>query len=209
MYLYVIRHAQSLENIHQASSANCELSQLGFKQAQRIATFFEKVDVSHIFCSPFTRTIQTGTPLSHMKGKSIVLIPELSEVFMEMENVPSKSDYQWETCDEITSAFPHTCFSDRHQPSEAWWPESYPETGINVYERVKRFYENELSALFSTNEHVVVFAHCATAACLRKILNPVCDIDMPNAVIYQHELTSEGKLVDTKVESDFLGEVRG
>lgn len=37
MNLYIIRHGQSLENIHQAQSANCKLSSFGESQAACIA----------------------------------------------------------------------------------------------------------------------------------------------------------------------------
>lgn len=81
MFLYIIRHAQSLGNLQQHRTPDDGLSPLGYQHADLIPAAFAGVPVSVIYCSPFRRTIETATPLARAQGLRLTLVPELSEIF--------------------------------------------------------------------------------------------------------------------------------
>ncbi len=79
---YLVRHAQTQfnkEHIFQGVTDN-GLNQEGIKQAERIAEFFEKIEINEIYSSPLNRVIQTATPLAEKKNKEIIILDNFFEV---------------------------------------------------------------------------------------------------------------------------------
>lgn len=73
MKLFLVRHGESVLNaakVHQYP--HTELSRLGMAQAKALARRFRKVKVDTIYCSDYTRAVQTATAIHEVsKGRMI------------------------------------------------------------------------------------------------------------------------------------------
>ena len=80
--IYIIRHGESSSNIGRTFTGqiDAELSELGRAQAERVAKYFEKINVDAVFSSDLTRAVQTAQPFADSKGLEIVTSPELREI---------------------------------------------------------------------------------------------------------------------------------
>jgi 2,3-bisphosphoglycerate-dependent phosphoglycerate mutase len=76
--LYLIRHAQSHPTSRQHHS-EWPLSSLGKNQALKLGILLEKLAITHIFSSPFTRCIQTVKPFADKSIIPIVIENDLRE----------------------------------------------------------------------------------------------------------------------------------
>jgi broad specificity phosphatase PhoE len=73
MHLYLIRHGQSANNAAQEGAPHipdCPLTDLGHKQARRVAQRMTGENITHLFCSPMLRTLQTMQPIAEALGLS-------------------------------------------------------------------------------------------------------------------------------------------
>lgn len=201
MFLYIIRHAQSLGNLQQHRTPDDGLSPLGYKQADLIPAAVAAVPVSVIFCSPFRRTIETATPLARAKGLRLTLVPELSEIF----DAEVRRDHPWELPAQLESIYPHASFVPRQRPGAQWWPVWPEREEVEVRQRVQRFYKSDVVPLLATHAHVVVVGHGATVAQLKKLLDGGADGPAhANAVIHAYELDREGKVMSSRVMTEHL-----
>lgn len=68
--LFLIRHAQSANNANPESERipDPPLTSMGLQQAQALASFVANLAPSHIFSSPFLRTLQTTAPMVSSLG---------------------------------------------------------------------------------------------------------------------------------------------
>jgi 2,3-bisphosphoglycerate-dependent phosphoglycerate mutase len=103
MQLYLIRHAQSTNNVSwdqkdtngYIRSSDPHLTDLGVKQAQTLGSFIasqpfsvqpnvgeyrHRVHITHLYSSLMTRAIQTGTILSDALGIPLYGLPEVHEI---------------------------------------------------------------------------------------------------------------------------------
>lgn len=202
MHLYVIRHAQSTMNIKQGGGANCELSPVGYWQAEQIPSFFSDIPIKAIYCSPLRRTILTALPLAQAHQLPIILVPEMSEMFLE--EWTDYRDYDWQSCSEIESVYPGVKFIDTHDKSKQWWP-VWPEDKRIVGARVQRFYDAHLAPEVGSDDHIVVFGHGQSTADLKRSANPGDKIPVYNAGVVEFVMNSEGKCLSAKVHTDHLG----
>ncbi|MCC2683532.1 MAG: phosphoglycerate mutase [Paenibacillaceae bacterium] len=207
MHIYVIRHGESLGNIGQTEVANCDLSDRGKIQAERLVPFFEKIALTRIYSSPFKRTIQTALPLAGNKGLPIILVPDMREIFNQAW--ANLWEYDWEDCAEIESMFPGTKFIESHDKARQWWP-AEAEEADHVQERTGRFLRQELLPLAGGNERVAVFGHGASTNQLRRQICP--DAAFPkidfntNAVIYEYRLDDRGECVEYNIHYQHIAD---
>ena len=82
MYIYIIRHGQSLGNLKGGFAGHTDypLSELGHKQARMTADFLKNEHVDLVISSPLSRAMQTAEPIA--KDRGLKIIPE--KEFMEM-----------------------------------------------------------------------------------------------------------------------------
>ena len=66
---YVVRHGQTVLNKDKRfrGNANPPLDETGIKQAHTLASLFEPIDISHIFCSDKQRSIKTAEIIAQSK----------------------------------------------------------------------------------------------------------------------------------------------
>lgn len=81
--IYLIRHCQATG---QAPAA--ELTEIGKKQAEDLARFFQQRQITHLVSSPFTRAIQSIEPTAEQLNLSIVNDDRLAERILSSENMP-------------------------------------------------------------------------------------------------------------------------
>ena len=201
MFLYIIRHAQSLGNLQQHRTPDDGLSPLGYQQAALIPAAFVGVPVSVIYCSPFRRTIETATPLARAQGLRLTLVPELSEIF----DAEARRDHPWEPVPQIEANDPLVRFVPRPRRGDQWWP-AWPEREeVEVRQRVQRFYDADIAPLLGTDAHVVVVGHGATVGQLKALLNHgAAGAGHANAVIGAYELDRAGKAVSVRIMTGHL-----
>ncbi len=82
MRLFLIRHGQSLENLNGPlpPDADPPLTELGRRQAQRVADRFAGMKLDVLYCGPLRRNLQTAIPLARATGLDPCLLPSLHEV---------------------------------------------------------------------------------------------------------------------------------
>ncbi|MFP4392954.1 MAG: bifunctional nucleoside/nucleotide kinase/histidine phosphatase family protein [Desulfohalobiaceae bacterium] len=80
--LYLVRHAESFDNVQNRIGGNAELTPAGREQAGRIAAHFQDTSLPYIFCSTRTRTMQTASPVAEMQseGSTLFSLPEFDEI---------------------------------------------------------------------------------------------------------------------------------
>ena len=202
MHLYVIRHAQSTMNIGQGGGANCRLSEVGEWQAQQLPSFFAEIPIRSIYCSPLQRAIQTASPLARIKQMPIILVPEMSEMFLDLWT--DYRDYPWESCEQVVGQNPMTEFIHSHQLASPWWP-TWPETKADVRKRVQPFFDAHIVPSLHTDDHIVVFGHGQSTADLKQIANPGDSIPVYNAGVVEFVLTADGQCRSAVVHTAHLG----
>lgn len=72
--VYVIRHCKA-----EGQPSESSLTDEGFKQANELATRFEKGEIERIISSPYKRAIQTIQPLAEQLNVEIEMSPQLEE----------------------------------------------------------------------------------------------------------------------------------
>lgn len=70
---YVVRHGQTVLNKDNCfrGNANPILDSTGIKQAHILASLFEPIEISHIFCSDKQRSVKTAEIIAQAKGSPI------------------------------------------------------------------------------------------------------------------------------------------
>jgi len=80
MDLIIVRHGQSTGNITKDDVPDGELTPLGRKQAQEVATRLANEGVTHVLASPLIRALATGSAIAEAAGVERVEVwPELQE----------------------------------------------------------------------------------------------------------------------------------
>lgn len=204
MHLYVIRHAQSTMNVGQGGGANCGLSELGHWQAEQVPSFFHENDIKikAIYCSPLRRAILTAQPLVRFCKLPLILVPQMSEMFLD--EWTEYRDYEWESCAEIESVYHGAGFIHTHNRHEPWWP-VWPEQPSDVRARVRTFYDAHIVPSLGTDEHIVVFGHGQSTADLKQIANPGDTIPVYNAGVVDFLMNAAGTCDSAVVHTQHLG----
>lgn len=79
--LMLIRHGQSANNALPEEERVCDpgLTDLGKRQAERVAKGLAGAPISHLYSSPFLRALETVRPLAAAKEMSVVVNPHIFE----------------------------------------------------------------------------------------------------------------------------------
>lgn len=94
MKVYFVRHGQSEGNLtftHQ--NAETRLTELGLRQAQRVADRLSQLEIDIILASDFVRTQQTAAVIAQKLGLEIISEPLLREVKRPTELEGLKTDH--------------------------------------------------------------------------------------------------------------------
>ena len=82
MILYLIRHGESQYNAEGRIQGQTDipLSEMGQRQAQAIATAFDRIKLDAVLCSPLRRAAQTAAPLAERQRLHAEPMDELKEI---------------------------------------------------------------------------------------------------------------------------------
>lgn len=80
--IYLIRHCKAT-----GQHAIAQLTEEGIEQAIKLTEFFENHEIDRIITSPYTRAIQTITPLAHSRGLQIEINHKLIERTLSTNNM--------------------------------------------------------------------------------------------------------------------------
>ena len=132
--MILLRHGQSEFNLHFSQARidpgieDPKLTPLGHQQAEAAAAALVDAGLRRIVVSPYTRALQTATPIARRLGIPIAVTPEVRERYAFACDVG--------TCRSLlATAWPGHDFA---AIEEVWWP-SAEETKEGVVERAATF----------------------------------------------------------------------
>lgn len=73
--IYFVRHAHS---IHTPEEMSRPLSEIGFKDAERVTEVLSQKGITHVISSPYRRAIQTVQGIANLSGFNILLDDEFA-----------------------------------------------------------------------------------------------------------------------------------
>ena len=165
--VWIVRHGNRLDFVNPewfntaAKRYDPPLSEDGFVQAAELGRRLKQEDISHIFASPFLRTIQTATEIAQILNLPIKLEAGLSEWH----------NPKWMT--EMPEIHPQELLADKY-PLIDWNYKScftphYPETRADVYRRMARTVQK---LLFNYDKNILIVGHGISVSGVIKGLNP-------------------------------------
>lgn len=134
--MYLLRHGQSEFNVHFAKTRidpgieDPGLTELGRSQADWAAGILAERPIQRIVSSPYTRALQTATPLAERLGLPIAIEPLIREHYHFTCDIGSSAST-------LREVWPHIDFGDL---PERWWPHE-SETEDQVAARCRAFAE--------------------------------------------------------------------
>ena len=134
-----------------ANPHDTPLSETGLRQAEDVARALGDRDITHIFSSPFLRTLETANPLAERLDLPLLREPGFSEW---LNPAWFQAAPRWLPIEEAADRFPridrgHEPLHEPRFPEETESPGVYERVGLALGCLVKRFPEG----------HVAIFAH--------------------------------------------------
>lgn len=157
--MILLRHGQSEFNLHFTATRrdpgiiDPKLTDLGHAQAAAAVESLAGERISRIIVSPYTRALQTATPLARALGVPVFINPVVRERYAFACDIGTPRT-------ELERAWPEHDFS---AIEEIWWP-SVPETGASVIGRAALF-RAEMAALPDWRDTLVV-SHWGFILCM-------------------------------------------
>lgn len=101
--IYLIRHGQSLGNLENKflGHTDLDLTDLGYKQAEFAASFFDKIHIDTVYASDLKRAFHTAKAIADKKGLSVIPDKRFRELFagkwerMRFEDIPKVYPDLW------------------------------------------------------------------------------------------------------------------
>jgi broad specificity phosphatase PhoE len=151
--VYLVRHGQSRGNVDLSHrEPDCELTDLGERQAELVAAALRSERVTQVLTSPYRRTVETARVIAAVTGAPLALFPSFHEHHALAPagwTPPSRADIIWRYSDlPIPDDMPET----------GW--HALPETVEVVAARLRLALET-LRSRFSTDDRVVVVSHAS------------------------------------------------
>jgi len=80
-HLFLIRHGETFFNLENRIGGDSDLTENGRFQAEALADYFSKKEITLIFTSAKKRTIQTAEPIKKLQNRcTIITLPEFDEI---------------------------------------------------------------------------------------------------------------------------------
>ena len=193
MELYVIRHAQSTNNILTDSRDRvCDppLTELGQRQAKIVAHHLANglnpelsawtptgdnptpygYGITRLYCSPMWRALQTAQPI----GQALGLAPEVwidiheqGGIFLDHGEARGVVGYPGKTRQEILTDFPNYILPEG-VTEQGWWKWGYEELGVCHGRAIKA--AEELGKRATSDERIAIVSHGGFIDALLKAL---------------------------------------
>jgi broad specificity phosphatase PhoE len=125
VFVYIIRHGQSVNNAKSPEARHipdAPLTEQGHKQAVLAAEYLANEGITHLYCSPMQRTLQTAEPIAKALGLAPEVWPDICEhggaAYMRAED-------DWVNLPGMTRSEMLARFANYHLPDtvteEGWW----------------------------------------------------------------------------------------
>lgn len=150
MYLYLIRHGQSEENIGNYATHDPALTALGRQQAEELAAKLAGEGLDLLIASPFLRAVQTVLPLQRRTGLPLEIWQHLGE-FRRSVPAPFLGRAG------IQALCPEARFADEGHPEEPFLHGH--ETFASVNDRARSIVERLHSRFAQTDLKIGMVAH--------------------------------------------------
>jgi len=161
MKLYILSH----EDRTQDATFFSPLTKQGLENATKLIEELEKVKISHIYSSPYIRTLQTIHPYSKKHNLKIKLEYGLSEI--NHEDIIPKKSYQVRLPEYMGELFNYEPnYNEKFAPEEF----TYPENEKKVYKRVRDILKYIISVHNTTNDNIVLVTHQIVCKLILKIV---------------------------------------
>lgn len=202
MYIYIVRHGQSLGNLKGGFAGHTDypLSELGHKQARITADFLKSEQIDAVISSPLSRAVQTAEPIAQDRGLDIIT----NEGFIEM----NFGEWEGMAIEEV---------EEKYDGAFTVWKTQMYKTVCPGGESTIECYNRAIKALESTakqyeEKNVCITTHGAVIRCLCCYLHgmPIEKLqDIPwadNASVTKLEY-KDGKFeIIYEIKSDHMGE---
>jgi broad specificity phosphatase PhoE len=161
MRLYILRH----EDRTQDATFFSPLTKQGLDNAEKLSDVLSKCEITHIYSSPFIRTLQTIYPFVKKNNKKIKLEYGLSEI-QHQDIIPKKS-FQVRLPEYMAELFNYD-----EKYTEIVTPEKieYPEDEKKVLARVKEVLKHIISVHSNTNDNLLLVTHQIVCRTILKII---------------------------------------
>jgi broad specificity phosphatase PhoE len=150
--MILLRHGQSEFNLHLSATGrdpgipDAPLTPLGHAQAEAAAKALAGEDIRRILCSPYTRALQTATPIARRLSLPITVTPTVRERYS------ASCDFGTARA-ELALAWPALDFT---AVEEVWWPAI--EEPHDQFAARAALFRAEMAAL-PDRAHVLVVCH--------------------------------------------------
>ena len=195
MQLYLIRHCQSENNalwLRTGSSdgrlADPPLTELGHKQAVQLARFMagkqdsgkaaeddpldrRGINLTHLYCSLMTRSIETGQYIAGTLGLPLVARADIHErggIYLKDPNTNEKNGLPGPNKDHFIRHFPAVALPAA-LGENGWWNRPYEDQGAAVW-RAQSFLKWLLMTHFGTDDRVAIISHAGFMQSLFTVL---------------------------------------
>jgi 2,3-bisphosphoglycerate-dependent phosphoglycerate mutase len=203
MQLYIIRHAQSENNLlwQRTGSSNGRipdpvLTELGHQQAQLVANFLAQplneapaperdnrdgFSLTHLYCSLMERAVLTGTYIAQATGLPLVGLMDIHEwggIYQKDETSGERIGLPGPNRDYFAQHYPHLVLPEslNHQ---GWWnrePEAVEERPL----RARRFWKFLLKRHGPTDDRVAIVSH---GGFMQTLLATLLNRDQPDITL--------------------------
>jgi len=161
MKIYILNH----EDATQDATFFSPLTEQGLENSIKLIEELEKIKITHIYSSPYIRTLQTIYPYSKKHKLKIKLEYALGEI--NHENIIPKNSYQVRLPEYIAEKFNYELnYNEKFSPEEI----SYPENEKKVYKRVRDILKYIITIHSSRNDNVILVTHQIVCKQILKIV---------------------------------------
>lgn len=168
MELYLLRHGQSQGNVLNIAGLDPPMTETGHRQIRRASERLATLGISHLYCSPLYRALQTAAILREQLSLDPVVDPVFCEIWGD--------DWKGRTRNELSADFPWANLPDSLE--NRWWPK-VAETADEIAERAKRAIDAILQAHANGEDRVCLVGHVMFGSpLLRAILGIPARLDI-------------------------------
>ena len=194
MILYLIRHGESISNVHKTFTGqkDASLTDLGRRQADAISRYFLGIHIDRIYASDLSRACETALPLSKISRVPIEKTPAFREI--------NGGRWEYQRFAELTDLYPEDYNCWRYDLANA-----RPTGGESIREICKRVCDGaEAIAKAHPDETVVIATHAVPIRVMlsKWLTGGVEEIDktawVPNASITKVEYR-DGRFIPLEI----------
>lgn len=176
MKLFILRH----EDRTQDASFFSPLTKTGIENANNLIDFLEKLNITHIYSSPYIRTLQTVYPFSKKSGVKIKLEYSLSEI--NHPDLIAKNSNGVRLPEYMADLFNY----DKNYTSQIEVEQiKYPEAEPDVEFRIKNFLKSLIMQHGKNEDNVLLVSHQAVCSNILRIVSKTVPVNRDSIVNYQ------------------------